>query len=170
MKPAYAVAVLLLLAGGCVTPPPAPTDRPTVSSSRDVVEKHFELYIQRKDMGYMASTYKRGEPVPHPIGKEAQTAYDTLEDFLHVIRRRLFVRILEDRPGVYVVHMKVIRERQGYVPPPTWYSSDYNLYDARKSLLDDAADQTDTVTWHRLGRDLHLEKALLDRIDKRVGP
>ena len=178
MRTPWLLTVVLVCALGCFAPPPPPGELAAVSSTdydllwsatRDVVEEHFELFVQRKEDGYMVSTYKRGEPLPGGYRKDAQTSYDTAEELLHVVRRRLTARILEDEKGIYVVHLEIIRERQGYVPPPPEYSRSYSLYDRDKSALSDTADQGDTVTWHRLGRDLHLEKALLERIRLRVG-
>jgi hypothetical protein len=164
---------LVLLAAGCASPPAAPKELPGAASrdydllwnaTRNVVEKHFELFVQRKDEGYMVSTYKRGEPLPGEYKRDAQTAYDAVEELMHVIRRQLTARIVQDYPGVYVVHLEIIRERQGYIPPKPDAALPYDLYDRSKSTLSDTADQKETVTWYRLGRDLHLEKAMLDEV------
>ncbi|HUW55673.1 MAG TPA: hypothetical protein VMZ92_03495 [Planctomycetota bacterium] len=173
MKTASVPILVLCVALGCATPPAPPKELPA-AASRDydlvwdatvtVLEKHFELWVQDKEKGYIVSTYKRAEPLPDEYARDAQTGYDALEEFLHIVRRRATARVLEDHPGVYGVHLEIIRERQGYVPPKRDYSSSYSLYDRRKTALDDSADQKPTVTWYRLGRDLHLEKKLLERI------
>ena len=118
----------------------------------------------------MVSTYKRGEPLPGEYRRDTQTRYDGVEELMHVIRRQLTARVLEDYPGVYVVHLEIIRERQGYVPPRRDYASSYSLYDPGKSGLDASADLGETVTWYRLGRDIHLEQAMLRRIQERLNP
>lgn len=174
MKPAPLVMLLLLLSLGCAVPPPAPKELPQAASRNydllwqatlNTVEKHFELWVKNKEQGYMVSTYKRGEPFPGTYLSDAQTGYDALEELMHIVRRRLTARILEDSPGVYVLHLEIIRERQGYVPPPgEEYTPPYNLYDQDKTALEDTADQKETVTWYRLGRDMHLEKSLTERI------
>ena len=171
--------LVLVLACGCASSPPAPPQELPVAASRDydllwditrnVVEKHFDLFVQRKDEGYMLSTYKRGDPLPGGLAGDAQTCYDIEEELLNVIRRQLTVRILEDYPGVYVVHLEVICEREGYVPPEPTHADTYNLYDrGAKTGLRAPADRATKVTWFRLGRDLFLEKALLDRIRKQL--
>jgi hypothetical protein len=173
VKVARILAVLVLLGAGCVSPPAPPKELPGVASrnydlvwdaAREVVEKHFDLYVQRKDEGYMVSTYKRGEPLPGQYKRDAQTAYDSVEELMHVVRRQLTVRILQDYAGVYVVHIEIIRERQGYAPPKPDASVPYDLYDQDKTSLNETADQKETVTWYRLGRDEYLEKALLEEI------
>lgn len=173
MKAVSGIILVFCLVSGCVQPPAPPKELPPVAS-RDydlvweatlkVVEKHFELWVKRKEEGYIISTYKRGEPLPDEYARDAQTGYHAAEELLHIVRRRLTARILEDYPGVYRLHLEIIRERQGYVPPRRDYSSSYSLYEPRKTALDDAADQGPTVTWYRLGRDLHLEKELLNRV------
>lgn len=175
MKVAPLVTALIFLAAGCVSPPAPPKELPGAASrdydllweaTRNVVEKHFDLFVQRKDEGYMVSTYKRGEPLPGEYKRDAQTAYDAVEELMHVVRRQLTARIVEDYPGVYVVHLEIIRERQGYIPPKPDSASPYDLYDRDRSALSDTADQKETVTWYRLGRDLYLEKAMLEDIQK----
>lgn len=173
MKAVAGIILLVCLVPGCVQPPAPPKELPPVAS-RDydlvweatvkVVEKHFELWVKRKEEGYIISTYKRGEPLPGEYAGDAQTGYHAAEELLHIVRRRLTARILEDYPGVYRLHIEIIRERQGYVPPRRDYSSSYSLYEPRKTILDEGADQGPTVTWYRLGRDLHLEKELLSRV------
>ena len=173
MKAGVVLIPFLCVVAGCVSPPAAPKELPR-AASRDydlvwdatinVLEEHFDLWVKNKEKGYIVSNYKRGEPLPDEYRRDAQTTYHAVEEFLHIVRRRLTARVLEDYPGVYGVHLEIIRERQGYVPPARDPSSSYSLYDARKSALDDVADQRPTVTWHRLGRDLHLEKELLERI------
>ncbi len=177
-----AVLVLGTLAAGCAMHPPAPPgELPLVASSdyellwdatRRAVERHFDLYVQRKEEGYMMSTYKRGDPLPGGgLARDAQTRYDAEEDLLHITRRLLTARLLQDAPGIWVVHLEIIRERQGYQPPPAEgqdYGPAYDLYKRDKSALRDTADQTATVTWYRLGRDLWLENAILDRIRSEV--
>jgi len=169
----WILATLVVLCGGCVSPPVQPKELPGAASrdynllwdaTRDVVEKHFDLFVQRKDEGYMVSTYKRGEPLPGEYKADAQTAYDTVEELMHVVRRQLTVRILQDYPGVYVVHLEIIRERQGYVPPRPGATVPYDLYDRDRTSLNETADQQQTVTWYRLGRDMYLEKAMLNEI------
>lgn len=182
MKHAAAMLALALLATGCAMHPPAPpAEMPPAPMSRDydllwdatlkAVERHFDLFVQRKDQGTMMSTYKIGEPLPGgSLARDAQTLYDAEEDLLHITRRQLTARISEDFPGVYAVHLEVIRERQGYAPPPSeqTYGTGYDLYNTKKTGLREAADQGATVTWYRLGRDLYLEKAIINRIQADV--
>ena len=182
-----AVLVLVTLAAGCAMHPPAPPgELPLVASSdydllwdatRRAVERHFDLFVQRREEGYMMSTYKRGDPLPGGgLARDAQTRYDAEEDLLHITRRQLTARLLQDAPGIWVVHLEIIRERQGYVPPPAEqqdYGRTYDIYNRNKTALRDTADQTATVTWYRLGRDTFLEKALLVRFinpTSHVGP
>lgn len=177
MKRVPVIILSVCLALGCMSPPAPPKELPQVASrdydlvweaTVNVIEKHFDLWVKRKEQGYIVSTYKRGEPLPGEYHADAQTGYQVLEELMHIVRRRVTARILEedDHPGVYKVHLEVIYERQGYVPPTPDYGSAYNLYNHRKTRLNDAADQSETVTWRRLGRDLHLEEALLERIQR----
>ncbi len=163
----------MLALAGCAASPAPKENTPEVTSDNydllwdattSVVSEHFELFAQRKDAGYIVSTYKRSEPMPSEYRSDPQTAYDTAEELMHVVRRRLTARILRNDAGVYVLHMEISRERQGYSPPRRSFSDSYNLYDARKSGIDTAADVGETVTWFRLGRDLHLERTLRSRI------
>jgi hypothetical protein len=173
VKVAFLLAVLVVLGVGCASPPVQPKELPGAASrdydlvwdaTRQVVEKHFDLFVQRKDEGYMVSTYKRGEPLPGQYKSDAQTTYDAVEELMHVVRRQLTARILQDYKGVYVVHLEIIRERQGYVPAKPDASHPYDLYDRSRTSLNDTADQKETVTWYRLGRDMYLEKAMLEEI------
>ncbi|KPL03151.1 MAG: hypothetical protein AMK75_01850 [Planctomycetes bacterium SM23_65] len=173
MRVVSGMILVLWLVSGCAQPPAPPQELPPVASrdydllwqaTLNVVEEHFELWVKRKEDGYIISTYKRGEPLPDEYARDAQTGYHAAEEFLHIVRRRLTGRVLEDYPGVYRLHLEIIRERQGYLPPSREYSSSYSLYEPRKSMLNEAADQGPTVTWYRLGRDLHLEKELLRRV------
>ncbi|HUV39204.1 MAG TPA: hypothetical protein VMY39_06295 [Planctomycetota bacterium] len=177
MRRVVALVTIVVAVAGCVSAPPQPTPSAEVTSdSYDrlwdatvaVVEQHFDLFVRRKDEGYIVSTYKRGEPLPEDLKRDAQTCYDATEEFLHVVRRRLTARVTEQKPGLYAVRLEVIRERQGYVPPTPDYAT-YSLYDRQQTSLNDAADQTNTVTWRPLGRDVYLENTLLTRIRDRVG-
>ncbi len=182
MKHAAVMMAIALLAAGCAMHPPAqPTQLPVVASSDydalwdatlKNVERHFDLFVQRRDQGTMVSTYKRGDPLPSgALARDAQTCYDAEEDLLHITRRQLTARISQDVPGVYVLHMEIIRERQGYVPPPAEqqdFGRTYDIYNGRKTALRDTADQAATVTWYRIGRDMFLEKTLLERIGRDV--
>jgi hypothetical protein len=177
MKRLPVILFALALVGGCMTPPAPPKQLPVAASSsfdaawdatRAVVEQHFDLYVQRKDAGYMMSDYKRGEPLPGDLKGDAQTHYDKVEELLHVVRRQLTVRILEDSPGVFVVHLEVIREREGYQPPePQIGTGAPDLYDASNGGTPKAP-PPQSVTWYRLGRDLFLEKKLLEDIRSRL--
>jgi len=178
MRVAPAIIVIFAACAGCATPPPQPTELPQVTANDydllwdttvQVVEEHFDLFVKRKDEGYIVSTYKRGEPLPGTSGlkTDAQTGYDRAEEFMHIVRRRLTARVFQQEKGVATVKIEVIRERQAYVPPPPDYAT-YDLYEPGTRVLNDAADQTATVTWRPLGRDIYLENKLLARIRARL--
>jgi len=173
MRAVVVTIPLLLAIAGCVTPPVQPTELPEVTSgdydllweaTRQTAQEHFDLFVQRKDEGYIVSAYKRAEPLPGPLKRDAQSGYDAAEEFMHIVRRRLTARVFEQRKGVYAVKLEVIRERQGFVPARPDFAAPHNLYDPQKTALDDAADQSETVTWQPLGRDRLLEQRLLSRI------
>ncbi len=169
------ILVAVVLCAGCAMHPPAqPTALPRVGSSDydvlwnatlNTVQKHFDLFVQRKDEGYIQSTYKRGDPLPGgALAVDAQTRYDKEEDLLQVTRRQLTARVQEQSPGLYVVYLEVIRERQGYSPPEPRLAPDADIYQDTRRSSREAADRAAKVTWFRLGRDGFLEQKLLERI------
>jgi hypothetical protein len=153
--------------------PVAEADMPRVTSDDydalwdatcSTVMRYFDLFTRDKDQGYLLSEFKRGDPLPGGLRRDAQTGYDAAEEFLHIVRRRLTARVTEESAGVFVVRVEVIRERQSYRPPRRGYGASYSLYEPNDIALDDAADQGETVTWARLARDTFLERAILNEI------
>ena len=178
MRVVVVLIPMLVTLAGCVTPPVQPKTLPEVTcedydrlwdATVQAVETHFDLFVQRKDQGYIVSSYKRSHAAPGGLQADAQTGYDRTEEFMHVVRRRLSARVYQRRKGLYTVRLEVMRERQGFVPARPDFSGGSDLYDHRATALDDAVDQGETVTWQPLGRDKFLEQKLLARIAAAVG-
>lgn len=174
--------VVVILVGlsmvGCVSEPPARPLPEVVGADYDVLfdatrrvlqDRRFTIYAALRDRGTIVTDFKRAEPFPEVWAKDAQTSYDTLEDFGYIVRRKATAVIGKGPDGRYAVKLTVIRERQNYSPPRPEYSSSYDIYYREKGRFQEAVAYGESITWTRLPNDVFLEGKLLEEIQRRAG-
>lgn len=171
-----ALLLPLLSAPGCVVP--RVVDNPTLVSTAshealwervvDVLHEYqFPIERENKLDGLIETGYKVGSGVLEPWHSDSVTLEDRMESSLQSIRRRALVRLTPAQDG-YVVGVEVLKEIENpqklIINSPGYATFRENQPIQRD--LDVVIGPSTDQGWILKGRDLNLEQALMESIQK----
>lgn len=134
----------------------------------DVLHQYkFTLQRENRPAGTIETDYKVGAGVLEPWHPDSVNAASRWESTFQSIRRKVIVRIIPDDEGAgYLVGIEAFKEREdlpGGVAK-TRGASTFNEYEPGTQDLSRAIDQAPVSGWVPLGRDLALERDMLQSL------